>query len=423
MPSISQRGIIMPSSPIRKLVPYAEAAKARGLHVYHLNIGQPDILTPDVALSAVKNAKIPIVEYSHSAGMPEYRRKLSKYYQSVGIDISPDQMLVTCGGSEAVLFAFMSCLDPLDEIIVPEPFYANYEAFAAQAGACVVPITSTIEDGFTLPSIEEFEKVMTHKTKAIMICNPNNPTGYLYSEQEMLQLRQLIKKHDLFLICDEVYREFCYDGAPYFSSMYLKDVEQNVIMVDSVSKRYSECGLRIGLLASRNKDVIASAMKMAQARLCPPTFGQIAAMASLDVPEEYFQAMNKEYCMRRNFLLDGLNKIPGVYSPMPRGAFYTVAKLPIDDSEKFCRWLLADFSYNNQTVMLAPASGFYSNRTLGKDEVRIAYCLNCDDLAVALDLLARALRQYPGRTPEAGAPLTEMERRLREQAKVQVQQQ
>lgn len=411
MPSISQRGVIMPSSPIRKLVPYSDAAKARGLRVFHLNIGQPDILTPEVALAAVKNAQIPIVEYTHSAGMPEYRRKLSKYYKSVDIDISPDEMLITCGGSEAVMFAFMSCLDPLDEIIIPEPFYANYEAFAAQAGALVKPITSTIETGFTLPSIEEFEKVITSRTKAILICNPNNPTGYLYSEQEFQQLRELIIKHDLFLIADEVYREFCYDGAKHYSSMYLEGVDDNVIMVDSVSKRYSECGLRIGVLATKNKNVIASAMKMAQSRLCPPTYGQIAAMASLDVPQEYFTAMNDEYRKRRNFLLDGLNKIPGVYSPMPRGAFYTVAKLPIDDADKFCQWLLADFSYNNQTVMLAPGSGFYSNRTLGKNEVRIAYCLNTEDLAIALDLLARALKCYPGRTPESGSPLLEHEKR------------
>ncbi|MBP5365142.1 MAG: pyridoxal phosphate-dependent aminotransferase [Bacteroidales bacterium] len=411
MPSISQRGVIMPSSPIRKLVPYSDAAKARGIKVFHLNIGQPDILTPDVALAAVKNANIPIVEYTNSAGMPEYRRKLSKYYNSVGINIAPDEMLITCGGSEAVMFAFMSCLDPLDEIIVPEPFYANYEAFAAAAGALVKPITSTIETGFTLPSIDEFEKVITNKTKAIMICNPNNPTGYLYSEQEFAQLRDLIIKYDLFLIVDEVYREFCYDGATHYSSMYLKGVDENVIMIDSVSKRYSECGLRIGVLATHNKAVIASSMKLAQARLCPPTYGQIAAMASLDVPEEYFKAMNEEYRKRRNFLLDGLNKIPGVYSPMPRGAFYTVAKLPVDDSEKFCQWLLADFSYNNQTVMLAPAAGFYSNRTLGRNEVRIAYVLNCNDLAVALDLLARALKIYPGRTPESGSPLLEHEKR------------
>lgn len=403
MPSISQRGVIMPSSPIRKLVPYAEAAKARGLKVYHLNIGQPDILTPDIALRAVKEANIPIVEYSHSAGMPEYRRKLSKYYQGVGIDVGPDEMLVTCGGSEAVLFAFMSCLDPLDEIIVPEPFYANYEAFAAAAGAVVVPITSTIDTGFTLPGPEAFEKVMTHRTKAIMICNPNNPTGYLYSEAEMRQLRDLCERHDLFLICDEVYREFCYDGARYYSCMYLRGVDENVIMVDSVSKRFSECGLRIGVLATHNKSVIGSSMKLAQARLCPPTFGQIAAMASLDVPQGYYRAVNEEYCRRRNFLLDALNRIPGVYSPMPRGAFYTVARLPIDDSERFCRWLLAEFSYNNQTLMLAPGAGFYSNRTLGKNEVRIAYCLKCDDLAVAVDLLARALQQYPGTTAQGRA--------------------
>lgn len=405
MPSISQRGIIMPSSPIRKLVPYAEQAKARGLRVFHLNIGQPDILTPEVAISAVKNANLPIIEYSHSAGMPEYRRKLSKYYHAAGINVNPDEMLITCGGSEAVLFAFMSCLDPLDEVIVPEPFYANYEAFATSAGACVKPITATIETGFTLPSIDEFEKVITPRTKAIMICNPNNPTGYLYSEKEFMQLRDLIIKHDLFLISDEVYREFCYDGARHYSSMFLEGVEDNVIMIDSVSKRYSECGLRIGALVTKNREVLASALKQAQSRLCPPTYGQIAAMASLDVPESYFRKMNEEYCKRRNFLLEGLNRIPGVYSPMPRGAFYTVAKLPVDDSDKFCQWLLADFSYNNQTLMLAPASGFYSNRTLGRNEVRIAYVLNVDDLAIALDLLARALRSYPGRTPESGSPI------------------
>ncbi|MCF0189676.1 MAG: pyridoxal phosphate-dependent aminotransferase [Marinilabiliaceae bacterium] len=398
MPAISQRGVIMPSSPIRKLVPLSDAAKSRGIRVFHLNIGQPDILTPEIAIDAVRRANVPIVEYSHSAGMPEYRRKLSKYYKAAGIDIEPDEMLVTCGGSEAVLFAFMSCLDPLDEVIVPEPFYANYEAFAAAAGACVTPITSTIETGFMLPSIEEFEKVITPKTKAIMICNPNNPTGYLYTEQEFQQLRDLILKYDLFLISDEVYREFCYDGAKHYSAMFMKGVEDNVIMVDSVSKRYSECGLRVGLLATKNREVLASAMKLAQARLCPPLFGQIAAMASLDVPDDYFKAVNEEYRKRRNFMLDGLNKIPGVYSPMPSGAFYTVAKLPIDDADKFCAWLLEDFSFNNQTVMLAPGSGFYSNRTLGRNEVRIAYVLNIDDLTIALDLLARALKAYPGRT-------------------------
>ncbi|MDO4461064.1 MAG: pyridoxal phosphate-dependent aminotransferase [Bacteroidia bacterium] len=398
MPAISQRGVIMPSSPIRKLVPLSDAAKARGIRVFHLNIGQPDILTPEVALDAIRNAKLPIVSYTHSAGMPEYRRKLSKYYKAAGIDLEPNEMLVTCGGSEAVQMAFMSCLDPLDEVIVPEPFYANYEAFAAAAGACVTPITSTIENGFMLPSIEEFEKVITNKTKAILICNPNNPTGYLYSEQEFQQLRDLILKYDLFLISDEVYREFCYDGAKHYSSMFLKGVEDNVIMVDSVSKRYSECGLRVGLLATKNKEVLAASMKIAQSRLCPPSFGQIAAMASLDVPDEYFKAMNEEYCKRRNFLLEGLNKIPGVYSPIPSGAFYTMAKLPIDDADKFCAWLLEDFSFNNQTVMLAPGSGFYSNRTLGRNEVRIAYVLKIEDLEIALDLLARALKAYPGRT-------------------------
>ncbi|MCQ2201432.1 MAG: pyridoxal phosphate-dependent aminotransferase [Bacteroidales bacterium] len=398
MPAISQRGVIMPSSPIRKLVPLSDAAKARGIRVFHLNIGQPDILTPEVALDAIKNAKLPIVSYTHSAGMPEYRRKLSKYYKAAGIDLEPNDMLVTCGGSEAVQMAFMSCLDPLDEVIIPEPFYANYEAFAAAAGALVVPVTSTIETGFMLPSIEEFEKVITNKTKAILICNPNNPTGYLYSEQEFQQLRDLILKYDLFLISDEVYREFCYDGAQHYSSMFLKGVEDNVIMVDSVSKRYSECGLRVGLLATKNKEVLASSMKIAQSRLCPPSFGQIAAMASLDVPDEYFKEVNEEYRKRRNFLLDGLNKIPGVYSPIPSGAFYTMAKLPIDDAEKFCAWLLEDFSFNNQTVMLAPGAGFYSNRTLGRNEVRIAYVLKIEDLEIALDLLARALKAYPGRT-------------------------
>lgn len=388
----------MPSSPIRKLVPLSDAAKARGIRVFHLNIGQPDILTPEVALDAIKNAKLPIVSYTHSAGMPEYRRKLSKYYKAAGIDLEPNDMLVTCGGSEAVQMAFMSCLDPLDEVIIPEPFYANYEAFAAAAGALVVPVTSTIETGFMLPSIEEFEKVITNKTKAILICNPNNPTGYLYSEQEFQQLRDLILKYDLFLISDEVYREFCYDGAQHYSSMFLKGVEDNVIMVDSVSKRYSECGLRVGLLATKNKEVLASSMKIAQSRLCPPSFGQIAAMASLDVPDEYFKEVNEEYRKRRNFLLDGLNKIPGVYSPIPSGAFYTMAKLPIDDAEKFCAWLLEDFSFNNQTVMLAPGAGFYSNRTLGRNEVRIAYVLKIEDLEIALDLLARALKAYPGRT-------------------------
>lgn len=388
----------MPSSPIRKLVPLSDAAKARGIRVFHLNIGQPDILTPEVALDAIKNAKVPIVSYTHSAGMPEYRRKLSKYYKAAGIDLEPNDMLVTCGGSEAVQMAFMSCLDPLDEVIIPEPFYANYEAFAAAAGALVVPVTSTIETGFMLPSIEEFEKVITNKTKAILICNPNNPTGYLYSEQEFQQLRDLILKYDLFLISDEVYREFCYDGAQHYSSMFLKGVEDNVIMVDSVSKRYSECGLRVGLLATKNKEVLASSMKIAQSRLCPPSFGQIAAMASLDVPDSYFKEVNEEYRLRRNFLLDGLNKIPGVYSPIPSGAFYTMAKLPIDDAEKFCAWLLEDFSFNNQTVMLAPGAGFYSNRTLGRNEVRIAYVLKIEDLEIALDLLARALKAYPGRT-------------------------
>ncbi len=398
MPKISHRGRLMPSSPIRKLVPYAETAKSKGIKVFHLNIGQPDIKTPKIAIEAVKNAELSVIEYSHSAGIPEYRMRLVEYYHSVGIDVKIDDILVTIGGSEAVRFAFMSCLDLLDEVIVPEPFYANYEAFATEAGAVIKPVTSTIDSGFALPSIADFEKIITPRTKAILICNPNNPTGYLYSEEEFMQLKEIVLRHNLFLISDEVYREFCYDGATHFSAMYLKGLENNVIMIDSVSKRYSECGLRIGALITRNKEVIDASMKLAQSRLSPPTYGQIAAMASLKVGENYYKEVNEEYRLRRNFLIEGLNKIPGVYSPMPKGAFYTVASLPVDDAEKFCIWLLSEFNYNNQTVMMAPATGFYASKGIGRNEVRIAYVLNRDDLAKALIILEKALEVYPGRT-------------------------
>jgi len=398
MPKISHRGRLMPSSPIRKLVPYADAAKSKGIKVFHLNIGQPDIKTPEVALQAVRDANLSIIEYSHSAGMPEYRRKLSKYYSDAGISVSVDEILVTIGGSEAVRFAFMSCLDLLDEVIVPEPFYANYEAFATEAGAVIKPVTSTIENGFKLPSIADFEKIITPRTKAVLICNPNNPTGYLYSEEELKQLRDIVLRHNLFLISDEVYREFCYDGAKHFSVMNLEGLDDNVIMIDSVSKRYSECGLRIGALITRNREVIDASMKLAQSRLSPPTYGQIVAMASLEVDDSYFSTVNEEYRLRRNFLVEGLNRIPGVYSPMPRGAFYTVASLPVDDAERFCVWMLSEFSYKNSTVMLAPATGFYASKGIGRNEVRIAYVLNREELALSLEILEKALEVYPGRT-------------------------
>ncbi len=398
MPTISNRGNNMPSSPIRKLVPYAEAAKARGVKVFHLNIGQPDIKTPEVALEAIKNANLRIIEYSHSAGNESYRKKLAASYRSLNIDVDYNDILITTGGSEAVVFAFMCCMDSGDEIIVPEPFYANYSAFAVMAGVKVIPISSTIETGFSLPPIEDFEKVITPKTKGILICNPNNPTGYLYSMDEMLKLRDLIAKYNLYLFSDEVYREFCYDGSTHISAMHLKGIEQNVILIDSVSKRYSECGVRIGALISKNKDVIASALKFGQARLSPPSFGQIAAEASLNTPPEYFKEVYTEYIARRDFLINGLNKIPGVYSPIPKGAFYTLAQLPVDDADNFCQWILSDFEYNKQTVMMAPASGFYSDPKLGKKQVRIAYVLNITDLGNALETLKHALEAYPGRT-------------------------
>lgn len=397
MPKISDRGLAMPESPIRKLVPYAEQAKKRGLKVYHLNIGQPDILTPEVAINAIKNINMDVVEYSHSAGSESYRVKLAKYYQKIGIDVNKDELIVTTGGSEAISFALMTCMNPGDEVIIPEPFYANYNGFATAASVVIKPITSKIEDGFALPPIAEFEKIITSKTKAIMICNPNNPTGYLYSEDELKQLSELVKKYDLFLFSDEVYREFCYDGNTHFSAMQLKEIENNVILMDSVSKRYSACGVRIGVMISKNKEVMSTAMKFAQARLSPPSFGQIAGEAALDTPQEYFDEVYNEYIARRNFTVEALNKIDGVFCPTPKGAFYTIAKLPIDDSDRFCQWLLSEFEYNGQTIMFAPASGFYSTQGLGKNEVRIAYVLNLDDLKNAMECLNVALKQYPGR--------------------------
>lgn len=398
MPKISEKGLAMPASPIRKLVPYAEEAKRKGRKVYHLNIGQPDIPTPQVALDAVKNIDLKVIEYSHSAGIESYRRGLAKYYQGLGIDITHNDMIITTGGSEAITIAFMTCLNPGDEVIIPEPFYANYNGFAVQAGVVVKPIVSRIENDFALPPVEEFEKLITPRTKGIVICNPNNPTGYLYSKEELEQLATIVKKHDLYLFSDEVYREFCYDGITHYSAMMLKGLENNVILMDSVSKRYSMCGVRIGALITRNKEVIATALKFAQARLSPPSFGQIAAEAALNTPTEYFKEVYDEYIKRRNFMVEALNKMQGVYCPKPKGAFYTVVRLPIDDSDKFAQWLLEHFEYNNQTVMLAPATGFYSTPGLGKNEVRIAYVLNVDDLRNAMKCLEVALKQYPGRT-------------------------
>ncbi|OFX18408.1 MAG: aspartate aminotransferase [Bacteroidetes bacterium GWA2_31_9] len=398
MPQIAERGLQMPESPIRKLVPYAEEAKKRGIKVYHLNIGQPDILTPEIAINAIKNIKMDVVEYSHSAGSESYRKKLTKYYQNIGIDITIGDLIVTTGGSEAISFAMLTCLNPGDEIIVPEPFYANYNGFAVAASVIIKPVTSYIENGFALPAIEEFEKMITPKTKAILICNPNNPTGYLYSKEELLKLRDIVKKHDLYLFSDEVYREFCYDGNSHFSALQLDGIEENVVLMDSVSKRYSACGVRIGVMISKNKKIMATAMKFAQARLSPPSFGQIAGEAAIDTPKEYFDEVYNEYIQRRNFTVEALNKIDGVFCPLPKGAFYTIARLPIDDADKFCQWILSDFNHNGQTVMMAPATGFYSTKGLGKDEVRIAYVLNRDDLKIAMECLDVALKVYPGRT-------------------------
>ena len=398
MPKISEKGLAMPASPIRKLVPYAEEAKRKGRKVYHLNIGQPDIPTPKVALDAVRNVDLKVVEYSHSAGFESYRKGLARYYHGLGIDITHNDIIVTTGGSEAITIAFMACLNPGDEVIIPEPFYANYNGFAVQTGVVVKPIVSSIKNDFALPPVEEFERLITPRTKGIVICNPNNPTGYLYSKEELEQLATIVKKHDLYLFSDEVYREFCYDGAIHYSAMLLKGLDNNVILMDSVSKRYSMCGVRIGTLISRNKEVVATALKFAQARLSPPSFGQIAAEAALNTPAEYFKEVYDEYIKRRNFMVDALNRMEGVYCPKPKGAFYSVVKLPIDDSDKFAQWLLEHFEYKNQTVMLAPATGFYSTPGLGKNEVRIAYVLNVDDLRNAMECLDVALKQYPGRT-------------------------
>ena len=394
MPKISTKGQQMPESPIRKLVPYAEGAKKKGHKVYHLNIGQPDIKTPEVALNAIKNNAIEILEYSHSAGFETYRRKLTTYYAKFGVDIDYTDLIVTTGGSEAILFGLLSCLDPEDEVIVPEPFYANYNGFATAGNIIVKPITASIENGFALPPIEAFEAAITPKTKAIMICNPSNPTGYLYSKQELETLSKIVKKHDLFLFADEVYREFAYDKAQHHSILTLEGLEENAIVVDSISKRFSACGARIGMLVSRNKNVIATAMKFAQARLSPPTFAQIAAEASLEVEERYLETVLTEYENRRNVLVNGLNNIKSVVCPTPKGAFYVVAQLPIDDSDRFCQWLLEDFSYEGETIMLAPASGFYATKGLGKQEVRIAYVLNETDLKKALVCLEKALEAY-----------------------------
>ncbi|NDV59577.1 pyridoxal phosphate-dependent aminotransferase [Bacteroides sp. 519] len=398
MPEISIRGNEMPASPIRKLAPLADAAKQRGTHVFHLNIGQPDLPTPQTAIDAIRNIDRSVLEYSPSAGYRNYREKLTKYYAKFNINLDADDIIITTGGSEAVLFAFMSCLNPGDEIIVPEPAYANYMAFAISAGAKIRTITTTIAEGFSLPKVEKFEELINERTKGILICNPNNPTGYLYSRREMDQIRDLVKKYDLFLFSDEVYREFIYTGSPYISACHLEGIEQNVVLIDSVSKRYSECGIRIGMLITKNKEVKNAVMKFCQARLSPPLIGQIAAEASLDAPETYSRETYDEYVERRKCLIDGLNRIPGVYSPIPMGAFYTVAKLPVDDSDKFCAWCLSDFEYEGQTVFMAPASGFYTTPGLGHNEVRIAYVLKKDDLKRALVVLQKALEAYPGRT-------------------------
>lgn len=386
----------MPPSPIRKLVPFAEAAKKKGITVFHLNIGQPDIETPPAILDAVKNANIPVLEYSHSAGNESYRKKLVQYYAKSGISLTPQQIIITTGGSEAILFGFFTCLNPGDEVIVPEPFYANYNGFACAAGVKVVPITSTIESGFALPPIADFEKVISPKTKAILICNPNNPTGYLYSKEEMEALGSLCLKHDLYLFSDEAYREFSYQGRA-MSALELKGLEQQVIVMDTISKRYSACGARIGAFITRNATVYDAAMKFAQARLSPPGLAQLLAEAAVDLPDNFFDAPKKEYQQRRDLLISRLNKIPGVFCPNPGGAFYAIAKLPIDDSDKFCQWLLESFSYNNQTLMLAPATGFYGTPGLGKQEVRLAYVLNLDSINKAMDCLEQALATYPGK--------------------------
>lgn len=396
MPHISERAVQMPQSPIRKLAPLATAAENRGIKIYHLNIGQPDLKTPEEGLDVLRHIGRDILEYSPSQGFLSYRRKLVDYYHRYNISLTPDDIIITTGGSEAVLFAFMSCLNPGDEIIVPEPAYANYMAFAISAGARIRTVSTTIEEGFSLPKVEKFEELINERTHAILICNPNNPTGYLYTRREMNQIRDLVKKHDLYLFSDEVYREFIYTGSPYISACHLEGIEQNVILIDSVSKRYSECGIRIGALITKNEEVRNAVMKFCQARLSPPLLGQLVAEASIDTSEDYLREMYDEYVERRNCLIDGLNKIPGVYSPIPMGAFYTMARLPIDDAERFCAWCLEEFSYENETIMMAPGAGFYTTPGAGHNEVRIAYVLNKHDLERALFILGRALEAYPG---------------------------
>lgn len=398
MPEISNRAVAMPESPIRKLVPLADAAKRRGVKVYHLNIGQPDLATPQQGLDALRNIDRKVLEYSPSDGYRSLREKLVGYYDQYQIKLTPEDIIITTGGSEAVLFAFMSCLNPGDEIIVPEPAYANYMAFAISAGAVIRTISTSIEEGFALPKVERFEELINERTRGILICNPNNPTGYLYTRKEMYRIRDMVKKYDLFLFSDEVYREFIYTGSPYISACHLEGIEQNVVLIDSVSKRYSECGIRIGALITKNRELRNAVMKFCQARLSPPLIGQIVAEASIDAPRSYMIHTYEEYIERRNCLIDGLNKIPGVYSPIPMGAFYTVARLPVDDSDKFCAWCLSEFSFEGETVMLAPASGFYTDPSKGRNEVRIAYVLNKHDLRRALYILGRALEAYPGRT-------------------------
>lgn len=398
MPEISNRAVAMPESPIRKLVPLADAAKRRGVKVYHLNIGQPDLPTPQEGLDALRNIDRKVLEYSPSDGYRSLREKLVGYYDQYQIKLTPEDIIITTGGSEAVLFAFMSCLNPGDEIIVPEPAYANYMAFAISAGAVIRTISTSIEEGFALPKVERFEELINERTRGILICNPNNPTGYLYTRKEMYRIRDMVKKYDLFLFSDEVYREFIYTGSPYISACHLEGIEQNVVLIDSVSKRYSECGIRIGALITKNRELRNAVMKFCQARLSPPLIGQIVAEASIDAPRSYMIHTYEEYIERRNCLIDGLNRIPGVYSPIPMGAFYTVARLPVDDSDRFCAWCLSDFSFEGETVMLAPASGFYTDPTKGRNEVRIAYVLNKHDLRRALYILGRALEAYPGRT-------------------------
>ena len=397
MPTISKKGMELPQSAIRKLVPFADAAKARGTKVYHLNIGQPDIETPKGALDALAHTDIKVLEYSHSAGILSYRKKLCQYYDRYHISLTPDQIIVTTGGSEALQMAFTVCLNPGDEIIIPEPYYTNYNSFAKLCDAKIVTIPSDIRTGFALPPIEDFEKAITPRTRAIMICNPNNPTGYLYTEEELRKVAELVKKYDLFLFADEVYREFCYDGHKHFSVLQLEGLEQNVVLFDSVSKRYSACGARVGCLVTRNAEVYSIAMRLAQARLSPPSFGQIFAEAAVDTPQEYFDKVAAEYVARRNVVVEGINKIPGCFCPMPKGAFYTVIDLPVDDSDRFCQWLLTDFSYNGATVMLAPATGFYENPERGRHQARITYCICIDDLKAAIRCLEEALKVYPGR--------------------------